>query len=462
MNRRNRASLAANPVLIGAVTTLILVVAVFLSYNANNGLPFVPVYEIDVVVPDAAELVPGNDVRIGGSRVGVVTRIEAEPGEGDAPPSARIRAAIETAARPLPADTRATVRQRSNLGLKYLEIVPGSGAATIPDGGTIPLEQANGVVSFDEAISAFDEETRGALQTVVRELGSGLAGRGPDVNRVIAELPDVARDLGSVAANLRADATNLRGFLDGARSATATLSPVTPQLGSLLEAGARTFDALGAEDAAIDRTLVVAPGAQRSAAAAFRDARPLFAETAALLKDARPAVNILESSANRLTAGLDAATPVLRRAPRLGRDLRETLARVESLSRRASLPVALRHLTTSVTSLASALGTIAPFQTRCNYLGLWGRNVPQVISEGDAMGTWFRFTPVLANDEILQSATASATLHSNTVADTGAGGECEPGNEAFLPGQQIGPAPGTQPGATENTSPPAFVEGAGR
>lgn len=84
--RSNRASLAANPVLVGAVTTLIVVVAVFLSYNANKGLPFVPTYDLNVVVPGAAELVVGNDVRIGGSRVGLVKAIEARPGIGNGPP----------------------------------------------------------------------------------------------------------------------------------------------------------------------------------------------------------------------------------------------------------------------------------------------------------------------------------------------------------------------------------------
>ena len=38
---RRKSSIAANPVLIGAVTTLVLVVLVFLAYNANSGLPFV-------------------------------------------------------------------------------------------------------------------------------------------------------------------------------------------------------------------------------------------------------------------------------------------------------------------------------------------------------------------------------------------------------------------------------------
>ena len=35
-------SIAASPTLVGAVTVLVVVVAVFLAYQANNGLPFVP------------------------------------------------------------------------------------------------------------------------------------------------------------------------------------------------------------------------------------------------------------------------------------------------------------------------------------------------------------------------------------------------------------------------------------
>ncbi len=72
-------SLAASPTMVGAITTLIVIVAVFLAYNANNGLPFVPVYRVAVEVPNAARLVNNNEVRIGGNRVGVVESIEAVP-----------------------------------------------------------------------------------------------------------------------------------------------------------------------------------------------------------------------------------------------------------------------------------------------------------------------------------------------------------------------------------------------
>ncbi len=51
---------------------LIVVLAVFLAYNANAGLPFVATYRVTAEVPNAASLVPGNEVRIGGVRVGLV------------------------------------------------------------------------------------------------------------------------------------------------------------------------------------------------------------------------------------------------------------------------------------------------------------------------------------------------------------------------------------------------------
>src|SRR4051794_10441805 len=74
--RRGSASIAANPVLIGAATTLVVLVAVFLAYNANSGLPFVPTYQLRADIPNAANLVVGNDVRIGGTRVGTVSAID--------------------------------------------------------------------------------------------------------------------------------------------------------------------------------------------------------------------------------------------------------------------------------------------------------------------------------------------------------------------------------------------------
>src|SRR5919197_5866284 len=72
--RRGRAAAAisASPVLVGAITVLIAIIAVFIAYTANLGLPFVPTYDLKAELPSGNKLVIGNEVRLGGFRIGVV------------------------------------------------------------------------------------------------------------------------------------------------------------------------------------------------------------------------------------------------------------------------------------------------------------------------------------------------------------------------------------------------------
>ena len=127
--------------MVGAVTVMIVIVAVFLAYNANTGLPFVPSYRISAEVPNANSLVPGNEVRIGGVRVGLVEAIEPQAHD-DGTVSAVLDLKLDADLEPLPDDSTMIVRARSALGLKYLEIAKGSsseGYASGSDGTALLL-----------------------------------------------------------------------------------------------------------------------------------------------------------------------------------------------------------------------------------------------------------------------------------------------------------------------------------
>ena len=119
--RRGRGGLTASPTMVGALTVMVVILAVFLAYNANSGLPFVPTYRVSVDVPDANTLVPGNEVRVGGVRVGVVEEIEPQQ-DDDGNLSARLNLKLDKDVEPIPVDSTVIVRSRSALGLKYLEI----------------------------------------------------------------------------------------------------------------------------------------------------------------------------------------------------------------------------------------------------------------------------------------------------------------------------------------------------
>jgi ABC-type transporter Mla subunit MlaD len=168
-----------SPVLVGAITLLVAIVAVFLSYNANSGLPFVPTYDLKAEFDNAANLVIGNDVRIGGQRVGAVSEITPVAGDGDSPPTAEVEMKLEKQVDPLPVDSTMIIRPRSALGLKYIEITPGESEEGFAAGDTIPASQAKPKpVEIDDVFNAFDVKARRGSQRRLDGFGTGLAGRG--------------------------------------------------------------------------------------------------------------------------------------------------------------------------------------------------------------------------------------------------------------------------------------------
>src|SRR5439155_15448903 len=116
---RRAPTTVASPVLVGAVTILVTIVAVFLAYNANRGLPFVPTYDVKAELPSGGKLVKGNEVRTGGFRVGVVEDIAPKTVTvaGRQRSVALVKLKLDKTVEPLAVDTRLRVRPRSALGL---------------------------------------------------------------------------------------------------------------------------------------------------------------------------------------------------------------------------------------------------------------------------------------------------------------------------------------------------------
>ena len=101
--------------LVGAVTVLIALIAVFLAYNANGGLPFVPTKELKVDIANGSNLVVGNDVREGGFRVGVVYDIKPiELPSGQT--GAQLILHLDKARSRVPVDSKAAILPQSVLG----------------------------------------------------------------------------------------------------------------------------------------------------------------------------------------------------------------------------------------------------------------------------------------------------------------------------------------------------------
>src|SRR5262249_25691818 len=153
--RPRQQSVFTNPVLVGAVTVLVLLVAVFLAYNANEGLPFVPTRELKVDIANGSDLVVGNDVREGGFPIGLVSApkpIELANGEA----GAQLTLKLDKSHGTFPVDSTATIEPRSVLGLKYVNIVQGTSKQMFADGATMPISHTSVPVQFDDIFKTFD------------------------------------------------------------------------------------------------------------------------------------------------------------------------------------------------------------------------------------------------------------------------------------------------------------------
>ena len=177
MNTRRSPSGFGNPVLIGALTVLVVIVAVFLAYNANNGLPFVPSYTLNVQVTDASELTHGADVHMGGALVGFVDSVHAERLPSGRP-IAVLGLKLNKSFGRLPVDSTFAIRLKGTIGQKYLAINLGRSKHTFPDGATVLLRQTGAAVDLDQVLSMFSPPTRQGVVASTVGFSDGLAGRG--------------------------------------------------------------------------------------------------------------------------------------------------------------------------------------------------------------------------------------------------------------------------------------------
>jgi virulence factor Mce-like protein len=368
---RGTRQLGASPVLIGAVTLMVAIVAVFISYSANNGLPFVPSYQLKAEVPNGAKLVKGNEVRAGGFRVGIVRDIKSARRSvgGKERAIAVLDLRLDKQIEPLAKDTTLSVRSRSALGLKYVELIPGRAKRTYRDGDTIPLARSTpNAPELEDVLSTFAPKTREDARDSLEGFGNSIAGRGPAINTTIRELRPFTRYLLPVMRNLSDPKTELRNFFPGLGAAAAEAAPVAQVQARWFGEMATTFAAISRDPEALRQTIEESPPTLQAATESFRVQTPFLARFAAVSRDLQPGTAQLPRTLPLVNDALQAGVPAFRETPELSSELEDLWAAAEDLGDNPSSLLGLRDLRTAVRITRPAIEFVAPYQTVCNYL----------------------------------------------------------------------------------------------
>jgi virulence factor Mce-like protein len=394
---RAASSVVGSPVLLGAITMLVVIVAVFLAYNANQGLPFVPTYNIRVEAPSAANLVEGNEVRVAGYRVGAITAIRPRNRNGQM--VALMDLKLEKVIEPLPVDTQVVARPRSVLGLKFLDLKPGTSAQKLQPGATLPVQNSDTSVEFDDLLNTFDAETRRDNQTSLAGFGDAFAGRGQSINIALQELPELFEHLTPVMDTLNDRDTRFDEFFENLGEAAAEAAPVARIQADLFTEMADTFEAFSASPPALQETISRQPPLYQEGIEDFPFQRAFLANFADLSNRLRPGADELDRRLPTINAAIIEGARTNRRLPILNRELEGLFEAIDHLAEDPNTLLALKDLTITTNILEPLLEYIAPYSTVCNGPTYFFTGLGDHISEVGNDGTAQRVLIKLGNEE---------------------------------------------------------------
>jgi ABC-type transporter Mla subunit MlaD len=385
VTRRPTASIVANPVLVGAVTLLVVVVAVFLAYNANNGLPFVPTQTLYAEVPNGADLNKGVEIREGGYRIGVVDQLK--PGRlQDGSIGALVRLKLDDAAGPYPRDSRVVIRPRSPLALKIVQFERGEARQNFADGDHIPADQSEIRTDLDELYDLYDAPTREGVQGNLEGFGNAFTGRGGDLNTTIQALPQLLGLLEPVMKNLADEQTDLPSFFKELADTTRVVAPVAQEYARSFGTQADTYEAINRDPEALKATISKGPPTMDDSIDSFRVQRPLLRETTGLSRELNLASRDLRAALPPVNDALRTATPIVRRSVALNEDTQTAFGALRDLARDPTTNGAVRGLTATITTLQPQLKFVGPYITVCNYWNIFWTTVAEHFSNPDPTG----------------------------------------------------------------------------
>ncbi len=456
-HRSGISGLASSPVLVGAVTVLVVLVAVFLAYNANHGLPFVSTYNLNVDVPNADALVAGNDVRIGGALVGKVkSAVPIQLGNGRF--AAKLSLTLDKSVEPLAVNSTVIIRPKSPLGLKYLDIIPGNSHKGYAAGETVPISAARPEpVDIDQFFDMFNTKTRAAIQKNEAGFGDALAGRGPQLNEAFGSLQRLVVSGEPALRNLVAPQTDFGGFWHALEDLSATVAPVADTNASLFVGLDETFGAFARVSRPyIQETISKSPSTLDTANADLPVLRPFLHDSQRFFTAFQPGAKALAETSPTIAAALHAGVPVLNASPIFFAQLAPTAEALLDFQKAPGVFNGLDLLIDTNHTLGPAIKFIAPAQTTCNYLTIVLKNFSNAASQTNGLGNWLNFISFTPPEGPNSEGTPSSApangpgetnhLHYNPYPNTASPGqpkECEAGNVRYTRGQTvIGNVPG--------------------
>jgi phospholipid/cholesterol/gamma-HCH transport system substrate-binding protein len=302
-----------SPVRIAAIAALaaaVIALAVVI-FGGNGG------HRYNLLFQNASQLVPDNQVLIGGQPVGSVDEIDLTDDN-----LAKVVVSVE---QELHDGTTATIRATSLSGVAnhYVSISPGPNSnPPLEEGATLGLASTTTPVDIDQFFNTFPPPVRRALGQFIKGNSAIYAGRGRDgsARRAFKYFGVGFNRAGALVHELNSDERLFARFLVASSRLSTAVSERGEELSSAIANASEAFGAIATENAALDRSLQLLPPT-------FRQANTTFVNLRAALDDLEPLIDTSATATKGLAPFLEEFRPVLSRAVPVFKNLRLTVRR---------------------------------------------------------------------------------------------------------------------------------------
>jgi phospholipid/cholesterol/gamma-HCH transport system substrate-binding protein len=292
-----------------AAIVALLIVALLLIFGGDGGHRYRLVFET------GGQLVPDNQVLIGGHPVGSVESIDLDD-------EARAIVDVEIDQQ-LHEGSTAMIRATSLAGIanRYVSISPGpNNERALADGATLGPESTTSPVDIDQLFAAFGSRTRQGLGRFIRGQAAVYEGKGGQANASYKYLQPALSRTDAVLRELNADQRLFRGFITSSARLFTALGDRHDDLEQSVSNANTAFGTIARENVELDRSL-------RLLAPTFRQSNTTFVNLRAALDDLERLVDTAKPATENLAPFLARLRPVVSEAVPVFTDLRETVAK---------------------------------------------------------------------------------------------------------------------------------------
>jgi phospholipid/cholesterol/gamma-HCH transport system substrate-binding protein len=323
----------ATPARIAALVGLaILVVALAVVLFGGDGS-----HKYKLVFQNAAQLVPDNQVLIGGQAVGSVEDIGLTDDN-----LADIEVSVD---QELHEGTTAVIRATSLSGVAnhYISISPGPNSSpALEDGATLGLGSTTTEVDLDQFLNTFPAPVRRALGQFFRGNAEQFSQRGEQANKAFKYFGPGLNRATAFVGELNADQNLLERFVVSSAKLSTAVAQRGSELSSAISNADTAFGAIAKRNEALDQTLRVLPPFMRQANTTFVNLRAALDDLDPFVETAKPATRNLAPFLSELRPVLSKAVPVFKNLrlstsrPGFANDTAELLGFLPAVQERSS------------------------------------------------------------------------------------------------------------------------------